>query len=58
MTAYFKKEHDYAKTDDPKEYDKLMCLGYQVIAAKEYKKGMDNERAFKTSYMQGITNRP
>ena len=43
MTAYFKKEHDYAKTDDPKEYDRLMCLGYQVINAKEYRKGVQCE---------------
>jgi len=44
MMAYFKKEHDYAKTDDPKQYDKLMYLGYQVISEKEYRKGKDNER--------------
>lgn len=51
MIAYFKKEHDYTKTDDPKEYDKLMCLGYQVITEKEYKKGIHNERTFKTNHM-------
>lgn len=49
MMAFFKKDNDYTKTDDPKKYDRFMCLGYHVISEKEYKKGKHNERAFETS---------
>lgn len=44
MMAYFKNKDDYAKTDDPKEYDKLMYKRYHAIKEKEYRKGKDNEQ--------------
>lgn len=38
--AYYKKENDYQKTDDPREQDKLMFEGYQVISQKKYERGV------------------